>query len=118
MSMDPKVMYGPGYPGPPSMGMQGGYGPGPGPNPGPTPGPGTGPGPGPGPGPMQGHPGPGFNPMMQQMGGMVGINPRTAMMRPRMVNAKQPLRLHLQQRLQGQQVRVIVHKRLNNFNKR
>lgn len=99
MSMDPKVLYGAGYPGPPSMGMQGGYGPGPGPNPGPNPGP----GPGPGPGPIQGHPAPGFNPMMQQMGGMMGINPRASMMRPRMINAKQPLRLHLQQRLQGQQ---------------
>lgn len=76
------------------MGMQGNFGPGP------SPGPGPGPGPVAGPGPMQGHPAPGFNPMMQQMGGMMG--PR---MRPRMMNAKQPLRLHLQQRLQGQQVR-------------
>ncbi|KAI5614461.1 nuclear receptor coactivator 3 isoform X2, partial [Silurus asotus] len=101
MSMDPKVMYGTGYPGPPSMGMQGGYGPGPGPN--------TGPGPGPGPGPsaMQGHPAQGFHPMMQQMSGMVGMNPRAAMMRPRMMNAKHPLRLHLQQRLQpGMQLSV------------
>lgn len=116
MSMDPKVLYGAGYPGPPSMGMQGGYGPGPGPNPGPNPGP----GPGPGPGPIQGHPAPGFNPMMQQMGGMMGINPRASMMRPRMINAKQPLRLHLQQRLQGQQVRIrdIVHLFLNYFNTR
>lgn len=111
-------MYGAGYPGPPSMSMQGGYGPGPGPNPGP------GPGSGPGPNPMQGHPGPGFNPVMQQMGGMVGMNPRAAIMRPRMINAKQPLRLHLQQRLQGQQVRdqniVLIFHRcfLNDFIKR
>ena len=104
MGMDPKAMYGAGYPGPPSMGMQGGYGPGPGAGAGP--GPGSGPGPVPGPGPMQGQPGPGFNPMMAQMAGMGGMHPRAAMMRPRMMNATKPLRLQLQQRLQGQQVRA------------
>ncbi|XP_066527194.1 nuclear receptor coactivator 3 isoform X2 [Hoplias malabaricus] len=95
MGMEPKAMYGAGYPGPPSMGMQGGYGPGHGP--GPSPGPGA------GPGPMQGQPGPGFNPMMAQMGGMGGMHNRAAMMRPRMINATKPLRLQLQARLQGQQ---------------
>lgn len=100
MGMEPKGMYGQGYPGPPSMGMQGGYGPGPNP------------GPGPGPGPLQGQSGPGFNPMMSQMsqqggfpgmGGMGALHPRANMMRARLSAAK-PLRLQLQQRLQGQQV--------------
>lgn len=100
MGMEPpKAMYGQGYPGPPSMGMQGGYGPGPNP------------GAGPGPGPMQGQSGPGFNPMMSQMnqqggfpgmGGMGPMHPRANMMRNRVPQAK-PLRLQLQQRLQGQQ---------------
>ncbi|XP_062842612.1 nuclear receptor coactivator 3 [Trichomycterus rosablanca] len=89
MPMDPKAVYGAGYPGPPSMNMQGGYGPGH--------------GPGPGSGPMPGQPGPGFNPMMPQMAGMAGMHTRAAMMRPRMINANKPLRLQLQQRLQGQQ---------------
>ncbi|KAI7795007.1 nuclear receptor coactivator 3 [Triplophysa rosa] len=96
LGMDPKGMYGQGYPGPPSMGMQGRYGPGP----------------NSGPGPMQGQSGPGFNPMMNQMsqqgafpgmGGMGGMHPRANMMRPRMMNPTKPLRLQLQQRLQGQQ---------------
>uniref|UniRef100_A0A673KA73 Nuclear receptor coactivator 3 n=1 Tax=Sinocyclocheilus rhinocerous TaxID=307959 RepID=A0A673KA73_9TELE len=95
MGMDPKGMYGQGYPGPPSMGMQGGYG--------------RGPNPGPGPGPMPGQSGPGFNPMMSQMnqqggfpgmGGMGAMHPRANMTRPRMGN---PTRYQLQQRLQGQQ---------------
>uniref|UniRef100_A0A8C1BC46 Nuclear receptor coactivator 3 n=1 Tax=Cyprinus carpio carpio TaxID=630221 RepID=A0A8C1BC46_CYPCA len=94
MGMDPKGMYGQGYPGPPSMGMQGGYGRGP----------------NPGPGPMPGQSGPGFNPMMSQMnqqggfpgmGGMGAMHPRANMTRPRMGN---PTRYQLQQRLQGQQV--------------
>lgn len=98
MGMDHKGMYGQGYPGPPSMGMQGGYGPGP--------------NSGPGPGPMQGQSGPGFNPMMGQvnqqggfpgMGGMGAMHPRASMIRPRMMNPAKPLRLQLQQRLQGQQ---------------
>ncbi len=96
MGMDPKGMYGQGYPGPPSMGMQGGYG--------------RGPNPGPGPGPMPGQSGPGFNPMMSQMnqqggfpgmGGMGAMHPRANMTRPRMGT---PARYQLQQRLQGQQV--------------
>lgn len=88
-------MYGQGYPGPPSMGMQGGYGRGPNP------------GPGPGPGPMPGQSAPGFNPMMSQMNqqggfpGMGGMHPRANMTRPRMGT---PARYQLQQRLQGQQV--------------
>uniref|UniRef100_A0A668AI00 Nuclear receptor coactivator 3 n=1 Tax=Myripristis murdjan TaxID=586833 RepID=A0A668AI00_9TELE len=94
MGMDQKPMYGQGYPGPPgppSMGMQPGYGSN----------------------PMQGQSPGGFNPMMNQMGqpggfpgmgGMGGMgNPRANMMRPRMMNATKPLRLQLQQRLQGQQ---------------
>lgn len=94
MGMEQKLMYGQGYPGPPgppSMSMQPGYG-------GNT---------------MQGQSPGGFNPMMNQMGqtggfpGMAGMgamgNPRANMMRPRMLPAK-PLRLQLQQRLQGQQV--------------
>ncbi|TRY66565.1 hypothetical protein DNTS_015934 [Danionella cerebrum] len=99
MGMDPKGMYGQGYPGPPSMGMQGGYGPGPSPAS------------GPGPGGMQGQSGPGFNPMMSQMNqqagfpgmaGMGAMHPRANMMRNRVPQSK-PLRLQLQQRLQGQQ---------------
>lgn len=95
MGMDPKGMYGQGYPGPPSMGMQGGYG--------------RGPNPGPGHGPIPGQSGPGFNPMMSQMnqqggfpgmGGMGAMHPRANMTRPRMGN---PTRYQLQQRLQGQQ---------------
>lgn len=39
------------------------------------------------------------------MAGMAGMgNPRANMMRPRMMTATKPLRLQLQQRLQGQQV--------------
>lgn len=79
----------PGPPGPPSAGMQPGYG-------GNT---------------MQGQSPGGFNPMMNQMGqtgafpGMANMgNPRANMMRPRMMTATKPLRLQLQQRLQGQQV--------------
>lgn len=79
----------PGPPGPPSVGMQPGYG-------------GTG---------IQGQSPGSFNPMMNQMGqtgsfpGMAGIsNPNANMMRPRMMTATKPLRLQLQQRLQGQQV--------------
>ncbi|XP_056129327.1 nuclear receptor coactivator 3 [Lampris incognitus] len=94
IGMDQKPMYSQGYPGPPgppSMGMQAGY---------------SG-------GPMQGQSPGGFNPMMNQMGqpggfpGMAGMgsmgNPRANMIRPRMMNATKPLRLQLQQRLQGQQ---------------
>lgn len=94
IGVDQKPMYGQGYPGPPgppSMGMQAGYG-------GNT---------------MQGQTPGGFNPMMNQMGqagGFPGMgamggmgNPRANMMRPRMMATK-PLRLQLQQRLQGQQV--------------
>lgn len=104
MGMEPKGMYGQGYPGPPSMGMQGGYGPGP--------------NSGPGPGPMQGQSGPGFNPMMGQvnqqggfpgMGGMGAMHPRANMIRPRMMNPTKPLRLQLQQRLQGQQVNSLLY---------
>lgn len=60
---------------------------------------------------MQGQPPGGFNHMMNQMGqtgsfpGMAGMNnPNANMMRPRMMTATKPLRLQLQQRLQGQQV--------------
>ncbi|XP_034023135.1 nuclear receptor coactivator 3 isoform X2 [Thalassophryne amazonica] len=87
IGMDQKPIYGQGYPVPPSMGMQSAYG-------------GN---------PMQGQSPAGFNPMMNQMsqpGGFPGIsmgNPRATMMRPRMMNATKPLRLQLQQRLQGQQ---------------
>ncbi|KAK5609223.1 hypothetical protein CRENBAI_014713 [Crenichthys baileyi] len=62
--------------------------------------------------PIDGSPG-GFNPMMNQMGqaggfpGMASMgamgNPRANMQRPRMKTATKPLRLQLQQRLQGQQ---------------
>ena len=94
-------MYGPGYPGPPSMAMQSGYSgnPGPGQAPG-----GFGPMMNPQMGPQPG----GFPPM----GGMAGMgNPRANMMRPpRMMNATKPLRLQLQQRLQGQQVLMRPHR--------
>ncbi len=56
----------------------------------------------------------GFGPMLSQMGqggsfpgmgGMGGMgHPRANMMRPRMITANKPMRLQLQQRLQGQQV--------------
>uniref|UniRef100_A0A8C6U301 Nuclear receptor coactivator 3 n=1 Tax=Neogobius melanostomus TaxID=47308 RepID=A0A8C6U301_9GOBI len=62
---------------------------------------------------MQGQSPGGFNPIVNQMNrtggfpGMTGMgnmgNPRLNMMRPRMMNATKPLRLQLQQRLQGQQ---------------
>lgn len=97
LGMDQKPMYNQGYPGPPgppSVGMQPGYG-------GNT---------------MQGQSHGGFNPMMNQMGqtggfpGMANMgNPRTNMMRPRMMTATKPLRLQLQQRLQGQQVITHIH---------
>lgn len=61
--------------------------------------------------------------MMNQMGqtgnfpGMGGMsNPNANMMRPRMMTATKPLRLQLQQRLQGQQVifqPVRLHAQLN-----
>lgn len=60
----------------------------------------------------------GFGPMLSQMGqggnfpgmgGMGGMgHPRANMMRPRMMTANKPMRLQLQQRLQGQQVRLSV----------
>ncbi|XP_047203960.1 nuclear receptor coactivator 3-like [Girardinichthys multiradiatus] len=91
MTLDQKPMYGQAYPGAPSMGMQPGYV-------GNT---------------MQGQSPGGFNPMMNQMGqaggfpGMASMgamgNPRANMQRPRMMTATKPLRLQLQQRLQGQQ---------------
>ncbi|TNM88420.1 hypothetical protein fugu_004674 [Takifugu bimaculatus] len=90
LSMDQKPRYNQGYPGPPGpppVSMQPGYG-------------GNA---------MQGQPPGGFNPMMNQMGqtgnfpGMGGMsNPNANMMRPRMMTATKPLRLQLQQRLQGQ----------------
>lgn len=102
--MDQKPRYNQGYPGPPgppSVGMQPGYG-------------GNA---------MQGQQPGGFNPMMNQMGqtgnfpGMGGMsNPNANMMRPRMMTATKPLRLQLQQRLQGQQVifqPVRFHAQLN-----
>lgn len=89
MSLDQKPMYGQAYPGPQSMGMQPGYA-------------GNS---------MQGQSPGAFNPMMNQMGqtgGFPGMgamgNPRANMQRPRMMTATKPLRLQLQQRLQGQQV--------------
>uniref|UniRef100_A0AAQ4QZP1 DUF1518 domain-containing protein n=1 Tax=Gasterosteus aculeatus aculeatus TaxID=481459 RepID=A0AAQ4QZP1_GASAC len=93
MVLDQKPLYGQGYPGPPSMPLQSGYG-------------GN---------PMQGQAQPGgFGPMLSQMGqggsfpGMGGMgsmgHPRANMMRPRMMTANKPMRLQLQQRLQGQQV--------------
>lgn len=103
LGMDQKLMYNQGYPGPPggpNMGMQPGYGSN----------------------AMQGQSPGGFNPMANQMGqtgafpGMAGMgNPRVNMMRPRMMTATKPLRLQLQQRLQGQQVSTnqLVCKRLD-----
>uniref|UniRef100_A0A3P9MM05 Nuclear receptor coactivator 3 n=1 Tax=Oryzias latipes TaxID=8090 RepID=A0A3P9MM05_ORYLA len=93
--MDQKAMYSQGYPGPPSMGMQSAYAGNTGPPPG------------------------GFNPMMNQMGptgafpgmGPMG-NPRANMTRPRMMTATKPLRLQLQQRLQGQQVITLLRRSL------
>uniref|UniRef100_A0A4W5NWE1 Nuclear receptor coactivator 3 n=1 Tax=Hucho hucho TaxID=62062 RepID=A0A4W5NWE1_9TELE len=89
MVLEQKPLYGQGYPGPPSMAMQSAYG-------------GS---------PMQGQPQQGsFGPMLSQMGqggsfaGMGGMgHPRANMMRPRMMSATKPMRLQLQQRLQGQQ---------------
>ncbi|XP_011600912.2 nuclear receptor coactivator 3 [Takifugu rubripes] len=92
MVLDQKPIYGQGYPGPPAMPMQPGYG-------------GN---------PMQGQaPQGGFGPMLSQMGqggsypgmgAMGGMgHPRANMMRPRMMAANKPMRLQLQQRLQGQQ---------------
>lgn len=96
MVLDQKPLYGQGYPGPPAMAMQSGYG-------------GN---------PMQGQAQQGgFGPMLSQMGqggnfpgmgGMGGMgHPRANMMRPRMMTANKPMRLQLQQRLQGQQVRLL-----------
>lgn len=93
MLLDQKPLYGSAYPGPPAMPMQSGYG-------------GN---------PMQGQgQQPGFGPMLSPMGqggsfpgmgGMGGMgHPRANMMRPRMMNTNKPMRLQLQQRLQGQQV--------------
>ncbi|XP_033825313.1 nuclear receptor coactivator 3-like [Periophthalmus magnuspinnatus] len=92
MLLEQKSLYGQGYPGPPAMPMQSGYG-------------GN---------PMQGQSQQGgFGPMLSQMGqggsfpGMGGMgsmgHPRANMMRPRMMSANKPMRLQLQQRLQGQQ---------------
>uniref|UniRef100_A0A3Q3RDG9 Nuclear receptor coactivator 3 n=1 Tax=Monopterus albus TaxID=43700 RepID=A0A3Q3RDG9_MONAL len=92
MVLDQKPLYGQGYPGPPTMPMQSGYGVN----------------------PMQGQAQQGgFGPMLSQMGqggsfpgmgGMGGMgHPRANMMRPRMISANKPMRLQLQQRLQGQQ---------------
>lgn len=102
MGMDAKPIYSQGYPGPPSAmgGMQGGYGPG---------------GGGGGSGPIPGQSGAGFNPMMNQVGqqggfpgmgpmGAMAGHPRAGMMHPRMMSATKPLRMQLQQRLQGVQV--------------
>ncbi|CDQ61530.1 unnamed protein product [Oncorhynchus mykiss] len=89
MGMEQKPMYGQGYPGPPSMGLQSAYVAN----------------------PMQGQSPSGFNPM-NQMGaqagpggfpGMGGMSHPRPNMRPRMMSATKPLRLQLQQRLQGQQ---------------
>ncbi|XP_041743657.2 nuclear receptor coactivator 3-like isoform X2 [Coregonus clupeaformis] len=90
MGIEQKPMYGQGYPGPPSMGMQSVYG-------------GN---------PMQGQSPAGFNPVVNQMAGQAGSggfpgmggmgHPR-ANMRPRMMSAIKPLREQLVQRLQGQQ---------------
>lgn len=90
MGMDQKTVYNQGYPGPPGSRTMG-YGSN----------------------TMQGQSAAGFNPMVNQMnraGGFPGMpgmsnmgNPRLNMVRPRMMNATKPLRLQLQQRLQGQQ---------------
>lgn len=98
MVLDQKPLYSQGYPGPPTMPMQSSYG-------------GN---------PMQGQAQQGgFGPMLSQMGqggnfpgmgGMGGMgHPRAGMMRPRMMTANKPMRLQLQQRLQGQQVRPHLH---------
>lgn len=68
---------------------------------------------------MQGQSPGSFNPMMNQMGqarGFAGMasmggmgNPRAKMTRPCMMTATKPLRLQLQQRLQGQQVLSLWH---------
>ncbi|XP_034028706.1 nuclear receptor coactivator 3-like isoform X2 [Thalassophryne amazonica] len=90
--LDQKPLYGQGYPGPPAMSLQSTYG-------------GN---------PMQGQSQQGgFGPMLSQMGqggnfpvmgAMGGMgHPRSNMMRPRMITANKPMRLQLQQRLQGQQ---------------
>ncbi|XP_077462474.1 nuclear receptor coactivator 3-like isoform X1 [Stigmatopora argus] len=92
MVQDQKPLYGQGYPGPPTMAMQTGYG-------------GNS---------MQGQSQQGgFGPMLSPMGqsnnfsGMCGMggmgHPRANMLRPRMMTANKPMRLQLQQRLQGQQ---------------
>ncbi|XP_028265291.1 nuclear receptor coactivator 3-like isoform X2 [Parambassis ranga] len=93
MVLDQKPLYTQGYPGPPAMPMQSGYGAN----------------------PMQGQAQAqgGFGPILSQMGqggsfpgmgGMGGMgHPRANMMRPRMMSANKPMRLQLQQRLQGQQ---------------
>ncbi|XP_055366200.1 nuclear receptor coactivator 3-like isoform X3 [Betta splendens] len=92
MVLEQKPLYGQGYPGPPTMPLPSGYG-------------GN---------PMQGQGQQGgFGPMLSQMGqggsfpgmgGMGGMgHPRANMMRPRMISANKPMRLQLQQRLQGQQ---------------
>lgn len=92
MILEQKPLYGQGYPGPPAMPMQSAYG-------------GN---------PMQGQSQQGgFGPMLSQMGqggsfpgmGTMGGmgHPRANMMRPRMMSANKPMRLQLQQRLQGQQ---------------
>lgn len=94
MLLDQKPLYGQGYPGPPSMPMQSGYMQGQG---------------------QQGGFGPMLSPMSQGgnfpgMGGMGGMgHPRANMMRPRMMSANKPMRLQLQQRLQGQQVSHSMH---------
>lgn len=95
MVLEQKPLYGQGYPGPPSIPMQPGYG-------------GN---------PLQGQAQQGgFGPMLSQMGqggsfpgmgGMGGMgHPRANMMRPRMMATNKPMRLQLQQRLQGQQVEL------------
>ncbi|XP_023693852.1 nuclear receptor coactivator 3 isoform X2 [Paramormyrops kingsleyae] len=83
MIMDQKPMLNQGYPGAPGMSMQPPYN------------------------AMQGQPA-GFSPMMSQVGqqggfSMPGMAPRSSLIRPRMMTATKPLRLQLQQRLQGQQ---------------
>lgn len=104
MVMDQKPLYGQGYPGPPAMPMQSGYG-------------GN---------PMQGQAQQGgFGPMLSQMGqggsfpgmgGMGGMgHPRANMMRPRMMSANKPMRLQLQQRLQGQQVSMWGYSLVTDF---
>lgn len=99
MVLDQKPLYTQGYPGPPAMPMQPGYGAN----------------------PMQGQAQAqgGFGPILSQMGqggsfpgmgGMGGMgHPRANMMRPRMMSANKPMRLQLQQRLQGQQVQPQKH---------